>query len=109
MPLRHSSIVFLLLLVLSACSRNNNPNIIFLLADDHRWDALGAAGNTIIKTPNLDKIADERDAVKAEINNNLGKGIGALSGIQDPIKEIQDMKKHGLLSPNNPFFKKDNK
>jgi len=56
-----------------------------------------------------DKIADELDALKAEINNNLGKGIGALSGIQDPIKEIQDMKKFGLLSPNNPYFKKDNK
>jgi len=57
----------------------------------------------------LDKIGNERDAIKAEINNSLGKGIGALSGIQDPIKEIQDMKKFGLLSPNNPYFKKDNK
>ncbi|WP_225865759.1 sulfatase family protein [Dyadobacter aurulentus] len=33
------------------------PNIIFLLTDDHRWDALGAAGNKIIKTPNLDALA----------------------------------------------------
>lgn len=33
------------------------PNVIFLLTDDHRWDALGAAGNDIIQTPNLDQIA----------------------------------------------------
>jgi len=33
------------------------PNIIFLLTDDHRWDALGAAGNPIIRTPHLDKLA----------------------------------------------------
>jgi arylsulfatase A-like enzyme len=33
------------------------PNIIFILTDDQRWDALGAMGNTIIKTPNLDKLA----------------------------------------------------
>ncbi len=35
----------------------NKPNIIFLLTDDHRWDALGAMGNSIISTPNLDQLA----------------------------------------------------
>ncbi|MFT4155917.1 sulfatase [Parafilimonas sp.] len=34
-----------------------HPNIIFLLTDDQRWDALGVMGNPIIKTPNLDKLA----------------------------------------------------
>ncbi|WP_138993437.1 sulfatase [Larkinella sp. C7] len=33
------------------------PNIIFLLTDDHRWDALGVMGNPIIRTPNLDALA----------------------------------------------------
>ncbi|OJV21876.1 MAG: hypothetical protein BGO21_25290 [Dyadobacter sp. 50-39] len=33
------------------------PNIIFLLTDDHRWDALGAMGNKIIRTPHLDALA----------------------------------------------------
>lgn len=33
------------------------PNIIFILTDDQRWDALGAAGNPIVKTPNLDRLA----------------------------------------------------
>jgi hypothetical protein len=36
---------------------NNKPNIIFLLTDDQRWDALGAMGNTIINTPHLDEMA----------------------------------------------------
>ena len=35
------------------------PNIIFLLADDQRWDAMGVAGNLTIKTPNLDRLARE--------------------------------------------------
>jgi arylsulfatase A-like enzyme len=35
------------------------PNIIFILTDDQRWDALGAMGNSIIKTPNLDKLASK--------------------------------------------------
>jgi arylsulfatase A-like enzyme len=38
-------------------SANQRPNIIFLLTDDHRWDALGVMGNEIIQTPNLDSLA----------------------------------------------------
>jgi len=37
-------------------SRMPKPNIIFLLTDDQRWDALGAMGNTIIQTPNMDRL-----------------------------------------------------
>lgn len=39
--------------------KNNNakPNIIFILTDDQRWDAMGFAGNPIIRTPNMDKLA----------------------------------------------------
>ena len=35
------------------------PNIVFILTDDQRWDTLGAAGNRIIRTPNLDRLAAE--------------------------------------------------
>jgi len=35
------------------------PNIVFLLADDLRYDALGVMGNDIVKTPNLDALARE--------------------------------------------------
>ena len=48
---------------LPACKSNTQqinekkPNIIFILTDDQRWDALGFAGNPIIKTPNMDKLA----------------------------------------------------
>src|SRR3546814_1986376 len=37
----------------------DKPNIVFLLADDLRWDAMGAMGNSIIQTPNLDRMAGE--------------------------------------------------
>ena len=39
--------------------KNKSPNIIFLLTDDQRWDALGVMGNSIIETPNLDKLAND--------------------------------------------------
>ena len=36
-----------------------SPNIIFLLTDDQRWDSLGCMGNSIIKTPNIDSLAEK--------------------------------------------------
>ncbi len=33
------------------------PNILFIFADDQRADALGAAGNTYIRTPSIDELA----------------------------------------------------
>ncbi len=40
-----------------AASAESRPNILFLLGDDHRWDVLGAAGNPVVQTPNLDALA----------------------------------------------------
>ncbi|MDC9526812.1 sulfatase-like hydrolase/transferase [Pseudoalteromonas sp. Angola-30] len=37
---------------------NERPNILFILADDHRWDLLGK-NHPIIKTPNLDVLASQ--------------------------------------------------
>ena len=34
------------------------PNILFLLTDNQGWDMMGCAGNSIIHTPNMDKLAD---------------------------------------------------
>ncbi|NQX66998.1 sulfatase-like hydrolase/transferase [Paenibacillus alba] len=34
------------------------PNVVFLIADDHRGEALGAFGNTIVQTPILDGLAN---------------------------------------------------
>lgn len=38
-------------------TEKQRPNIIFLLTDDQRWDGMGAMGNPIIRTPNMDKLA----------------------------------------------------
>ena len=40
-----------------AVGKNKQPNILFIFTDDQRWDALGHAGNSVIETPNLDKLA----------------------------------------------------
>lgn len=33
------------------------PNILFLMTDNQRWDALGCSGNPIIQTPNVNRLA----------------------------------------------------
>jgi alpha-L-rhamnosidase len=38
-------------------AQTKKPNIIFILTDDQRWDAMGVAGNPIIKTPQMDALA----------------------------------------------------
>jgi N-acetylglucosamine-6-sulfatase len=40
------------------------PNVLFVLCDDLRWDALGYAGNPHVKTPNIDRLAREGVAFK---------------------------------------------
>ncbi len=52
-------ICFLMFIVINVYGQKQKPNIIFLLTDDHRADALGVAGNKIIQTPNLDQLANK--------------------------------------------------
>ncbi len=37
--------------------RDTRPNLVVVLSDDHRWDALGAAGNPAVVTPVMDDLA----------------------------------------------------
>jgi choline-sulfatase len=39
--------------------KRDRPNVLLLMADQWRADCLGAAGNMVIRTPNLDRIARE--------------------------------------------------
>ena len=62
--------LFISLSLLTSCGFDNGegdvqlatpvkqPNILFILADDHRWDLIGKY-HPIIKTPNLDKLANQ--------------------------------------------------
>lgn len=71
MNLKNSSglpaFTFLLVAILAFCpvrsqtkkASPDKPNIIFILTDDQRFDALGYAGNKLITTPEMDKLAKE--------------------------------------------------
>ena len=38
--------------------QTRRPNVKFFMTDDQRWDAMSCAGNRILKTPNMDRIAE---------------------------------------------------
>lgn len=42
---------------LKTVEAQKKPNIIFILTDDQRWDALGYAGNSLAYTPEMDQLA----------------------------------------------------
>ena len=39
--------------------RRTPVNVLFIMTDQQRWDALSCAGNDIIETPNIDRLAHE--------------------------------------------------
>tara|TARA_B100001250_G_scaffold232101_1_gene199258 strand:- start:250 stop:1770 length:1521 start_codon:yes stop_codon:yes gene_type:complete len=59
--LTNSLVFFLLIFSFFGCesSKNERPNIIYILADDLGYGELGSFGQTEIETPNIDKLAEE--------------------------------------------------
>jgi len=64
-------VVFVISLVISfnATSMDGRPNIVVLFTDDQSYLALGAMGNKEIKTPNMDRLADEGIIFDRHYNN----------------------------------------
>ncbi len=62
--------VLVILPILGACGERkvetvvdqepqSRPNVIFMMADDHAYQAIGAYGSRLIETPNIDRLAEE--------------------------------------------------
>src|SRR5437867_2282326 len=44
---------------LSAQTVRPRPNLLFIMADEFRWNAMGCAGHPVVKTPTFDRLARE--------------------------------------------------
>jgi arylsulfatase A-like enzyme len=68
-PLKHGmrtfSVFLVALLVMGVLPHHlqgqtaDSPNIVFILVDDHRWDALSILNHPMVQTPNLDRLCQE--------------------------------------------------
>jgi arylsulfatase A-like enzyme len=58
--MRSASVAFAALLCgIQSATAADKPNLIVFMTDDQRFDAMSCAGNSVIKTPNMDRLAKE--------------------------------------------------
>lgn len=61
-----------LLISLSSLGQGKRPNIIFILSDDHAYQAISAYGSRLAETPNIDRIArDGAVFTRAMVTNSI--------------------------------------
>lgn len=74
MQVKLTFFAFVLLFFAVGCSQRSKPeerpNIVFIFSDDHAYQAIGAYGNKIVKTPNIDRIANEGALLKNNFVTN---------------------------------------
>ena len=53
--------LIIITLILSSCSsvEDTRPNILFIMSDDHAYQAISAYDDRLINTPNIDRLAKE--------------------------------------------------
>jgi len=60
LPFLHILLIIFLFLPNTYAAQNlRRPNIVFVLCDDLRWDCMSCAGHPYLKTPNIDRLANE--------------------------------------------------
>jgi arylsulfatase A-like enzyme len=77
---------------------NGRPNVLFILTDDQRWDALGCMGNPIIQTPNIDRLAAAGTRFK---NNFVTTSICCVSRASFFTGQYE--RRHGITNFTKPF------
>jgi hypothetical protein len=70
-PVLHS--VVLLSATFSSLCAGATPrsNVLFILCDDIRWNAMSCAGHPAMKTPNIDRFANDRMPIDGGIRTEL--------------------------------------
>jgi len=54
-----AAILFVPIGMLRAADAPSRPNVLFVLCDDIRWNAMSCASHPTLKTPNIDRVANE--------------------------------------------------
>lgn len=64
--------IFLLVGCQEQSKESSKPNIVFIMADDHAYQAISAYNDALIQTPNIDRIADQgMKFTNASVTNSI--------------------------------------
>ncbi|HNT37056.1 MAG TPA: sulfatase-like hydrolase/transferase, partial [bacterium] len=80
-------------------NETKRPNFVILMTDDQRWDAMSCAGNKILRTPNMDRLAKEGVRFEnAFVTNSLCTPSRAtvLTGLYSHTHGVIDNKGHQI-------------
>jgi hypothetical protein len=83
------------------------PNFVIMMCDDQRWDAMSLAGNTVLKTPNMDRIGREGVVFKNAfvVNSLCGPSRASiLTGTYSHTNGVIDNKGQVDIKPEIPFM-----
>ena len=57
--MRNIYLLLILMFVAGCADKDERPNILFIMSDDHAYQAISAYSDKLIQTPNIDRIANE--------------------------------------------------
>ncbi|AUP80538.1 sulfatase-like hydrolase/transferase [Flavivirga eckloniae] len=91
--MRHKVLVlsFLCSFIINGLIGQERPNIIFILTDDQSYGLMGCTGNDIVKTPHIDKLANEGSLFT---NAHITSAICTPSRISILLSQFE--RKHGV-------------
>ena len=87
-----------ILCLLSISSQGQQPNIIYIMSDDHDADAISAYNNKFIATPNMDRIA--KDGIRF---TNCFVGNSICSPVRATVLTGQHSHLNGIKDNRTPF------
>lgn len=58
-PIQISALFVIMLIIFGACQKDKQYNILYIMADDHAYQAISAYGHGLNETPNIDRLAQE--------------------------------------------------
>lgn len=103
-----TGILFFFLYSMQSLLAQQQPNIVLIISDDHAFQAISAYGNKLIKTPGIDRIANEGVIFqKAYVTNSLcgPSRASLLTGQYSHINGFKD-NTHSVFDHNQDTFMK---
>lgn len=81
------------------------PHFVFMMTDDQRWDGMGCAGNPVLKTPNMDRIAGEGVRFSNMFVTTSLCGPSRATNLTGKYAHLHGVRRNGLaLPPDQPTF-----